>query len=256
MVQAAPGPEPDRNQVVCRLHAVLCDLVPGGVSKHISAALATRVMAQAVPSDAVQATRHELAAEFLADLRRVGGQLRETRKKLAIAVRASGTTLTEVFGVGPVIAATVIGDVRDMAVDLVDQGGPVAITVVVTGLAGHAGVLAQGSVEDRDRLGHRGGQIEEQRALPGLLDRFDAELAAAFGGGVRLGRQQLGVPVRGLAAIVGGTAQRSAVKGFTLAEQQPVGLALEFLAGFEAESPSAGSPPAAGRFSPLSVAWM
>jgi hypothetical protein len=80
-----------RNQVVCRLHAVLCDLVPGGVSKHISAALATRVLAQAVPSDAVQAARHELAAEFLADLRRVDDQLRETKRKLAIAVRASGT---------------------------------------------------------------------------------------------------------------------------------------------------------------------
>jgi transposase len=104
-----------RNQVVCRLHAVLCDLVPGGVSKHISTALAVRVLAQAVPSDAVQAVRHELAAEFLAGLRRVDGQLRDTRKKLAIAVRASGTTLTEVFGVGPVIAATVIGDDRDTA---------------------------------------------------------------------------------------------------------------------------------------------
>jgi len=30
-------------------------------------------------------------------------------------VRASGTTLTEVFGVGPVVAATVIGAVRDVA---------------------------------------------------------------------------------------------------------------------------------------------
>ena len=40
---------------------------------------------------------------------------RDTRKKLATAVRASGTTLTEVFGVGPAIAATVIGDVRDIS---------------------------------------------------------------------------------------------------------------------------------------------
>jgi len=34
---------------------------------------------------------------------------------LAIAVRASGTTLTGLFGVGPVIAATVIGDAGDVA---------------------------------------------------------------------------------------------------------------------------------------------
>jgi transposase len=104
-----------RNQIVCRLHAVLCDLIPGGVSKHISAALAARVLEQSVPSGAVQAARHQLAAEFLADLRRIDAQLRDVKKELAAAVRASGTTLTEVFGVGPVIAATVIGDVRDVS---------------------------------------------------------------------------------------------------------------------------------------------
>ena len=59
--------------------------------------------------------RLELAAEFTADLRRIDAQLRETRKKLAVAVRASGSTVTEVFGVGPVIAATVTGDVRDVS---------------------------------------------------------------------------------------------------------------------------------------------
>jgi transposase len=104
-----------RNQIVCRLHAVLCDLIPGGVSKHISAALAARVLEGAVPSGAVQAARHQLAAEFLGDLRRIDAQLRDAKKELATAVRASGTTLTEVFGVGPVIAATVIGDVRDIS---------------------------------------------------------------------------------------------------------------------------------------------
>ena len=104
-----------RNQVVCRLHAVLCDLIPGGVSKEISAAGAARVLDRVRPCGAVQAARHELAAEFLADLRRFDAQLRQTRQKLAGAVRACGTTLTEVFGVGPVIAATVIGDVRDIS---------------------------------------------------------------------------------------------------------------------------------------------
>jgi transposase len=36
-------------------------------------------------------------------------------KKLATAVKAAGTSLTGIFGVGPVIAATVIGDVADVA---------------------------------------------------------------------------------------------------------------------------------------------
>ena len=104
-----------RNQVACRLHAVLCDLVPGGHQKEISAAHAARILAQASPSGAVALARAELAAEFLADLRHLDGQLRDTRKKLAAAVRASGTSLTQVFGVGPVIAGTIVGDVGDVA---------------------------------------------------------------------------------------------------------------------------------------------
>jgi len=104
-----------RNQVTCRLHAVLCDLIPGGVSKEIHAAAAARILEETEPSGAVQQARCELAAEFPADLRRLDAQLRQTKKKLATAVRACGTTVTEVFGAGPVIAATVIGDVRDIS---------------------------------------------------------------------------------------------------------------------------------------------
>jgi len=41
-------------------------------------------------------------------MRRLDAQIRESRKKLAIAVKASGTSLTGIFGAGPVIAATVM----------------------------------------------------------------------------------------------------------------------------------------------------
>ena len=104
-----------RNQVACRLHAALCDLVPGGTSKQISAAQAARILGQITPSGAAGLARAELAAEFLEDMRRLDAQLRGTRKKLAAAVKSSGTTLTEVFGVGPVIAGTIIGDVADVS---------------------------------------------------------------------------------------------------------------------------------------------
>jgi transposase len=104
-----------RTQVVCRLHAVLCDLVPGGVSRPIYAAHAARILQQITPPDAVAAARCELAAAFLDDLRHIDAQIRQTRKKLATAVQATGTSLTGLFGVGPVIAAAVIGDVRDVS---------------------------------------------------------------------------------------------------------------------------------------------
>src|SRR5215472_10677220 len=75
-----------RTQVVCRLHAVLCDLVPGGVSRPIYASHAARILQQITPADAVAAARCELAVEFLEDLRRIDAQIRETRKRLAAAV--------------------------------------------------------------------------------------------------------------------------------------------------------------------------
>jgi transposase len=100
-----------RNQVACRLHAVLCELVPGGFGKEITAGQAARVLDAVTPAGAVAQARHELAGLFLGDLRSLDAQLRQTKKKLAAAVRASHTTLTGIFGVGPVIAGTVIGDV-------------------------------------------------------------------------------------------------------------------------------------------------
>ncbi len=104
-----------RTQVVCRLHAVLCELVPGGVCKAITASAAARLLGSITPAGAVAAARWELAEAFIEDLRRIDAQLRETRKKLTIWVQATGTSLTGLFGVGPVIAAAVIGDVRDVS---------------------------------------------------------------------------------------------------------------------------------------------
>ena len=63
----------------------------------------------------MEAARCELAAAFAEDLRGIDARIRETRKKPAVAVRATGTSLTGLFGVGPVIAAVVIGDVRDVS---------------------------------------------------------------------------------------------------------------------------------------------
>jgi transposase len=103
-----------RTQTACRLHSALCELVPGGIAKEITAAHAARILEQITPSDAVQQARWELAADLLDDLRRADARLGEAKKKLAAAVQATGTTLTEIFGVGPVIAAAVIGQVGDV----------------------------------------------------------------------------------------------------------------------------------------------
>jgi transposase len=104
-----------RTQAACRLHAVLCEITPGGVSKNITANRATAILGAHRPEGPATEAWHEVAEEHLADLRRIDARLAEVKKKLTVAVKPSGTTLTEVFGVGPVVAATVIGDVADIS---------------------------------------------------------------------------------------------------------------------------------------------
>jgi transposase len=104
-----------RTQLVCGLHAVLYELVPGGVSGRLYASHAARVLEGLEPEGAVVTARYELAIDLVEDLRRIGAQMNDTRKRIAAAVAASKTTLTEIFGVGPIVAATVIGDVVDVS---------------------------------------------------------------------------------------------------------------------------------------------
>src|SRR4029079_8447354 len=49
------------NRVACRLHSVLCDLVPGGIAGEISSAQATRRLEELEPAGAVAAARPGLA---------------------------------------------------------------------------------------------------------------------------------------------------------------------------------------------------
>jgi transposase len=104
-----------RTQAACRLHAVLCEITPGGVPENITANRAAAILGSHCPDGPAAEAWHEVAEDHLADLRRIDARLAEVKKKLTAAVKASGTTLTEVFGVGPIIAATVIGDVADVS---------------------------------------------------------------------------------------------------------------------------------------------
>ena len=88
---------------------------PAASAGHITAGLAVQVLGSVTLPDAVAAARCELAAAFIDDLRRIDAQLHETRKKLTTAVQAAGTSLTGLSGVGPVVAAVVPGDVRDVS---------------------------------------------------------------------------------------------------------------------------------------------
>jgi hypothetical protein len=155
-----------------------------------------------------------------------------------------------VAGLALEVAEPGVDGLPDHVVDLGDQGGPVRVAVFVAGLAGEAGVLTEGGVEDRDRLRQRQGQVEEQRAWPCFPDGLGTELAFALGSDVRLCSQQLREDVGSLPASVRAPAELGAVGGLALAEQQVIRLALDPPAGLETERLGTGTPPAARRLSP------
>jgi len=103
-----------RTATACRLHALLAELVPGGIPKEITANRAERLLASITPAGPVEATRHALASEHLEDLRRLDQQLRAHHRRMADAVKASGTSVTELFGFGPVGAAIAVGHARNV----------------------------------------------------------------------------------------------------------------------------------------------
>jgi len=103
-----------RNKTACRLHALLCELVPGGMAHEISVSSAERLLAGVSPRGPVEAARLDLAREHLEDLRRLDMQMKASKGRIRQAVAASGTTLTELFGVGPVVACMVIGHTGDV----------------------------------------------------------------------------------------------------------------------------------------------
>jgi transposase len=97
-----------------RLRSARSELVPGGIAKEINASSAERLLAGVNPTSAVERARHALALAHLDDLRRLDTQMRASKKRIADAVAASGTSLTKIFGVGPVVAAMVIGYTGDV----------------------------------------------------------------------------------------------------------------------------------------------
>ncbi len=57
----------------------------------------------------VDIARKQLAADLALDVRRCDSELKVLRDRIDEAVDASGTTLLEIYGVGPIVAALILG---------------------------------------------------------------------------------------------------------------------------------------------------
>jgi transposase len=98
-----------RTQAVCRLHAVLTLLRPGGMGRRLSADKASRMLGGIRNVDVIGEHRKAMARTHLADIRRYDRDLKANRQLIRNAVAASQTTVTEVYGVGPIVAAFLVG---------------------------------------------------------------------------------------------------------------------------------------------------
>jgi transposase len=93
---------------------VLCELTEGGVSKNLSAKQASMTLRGLRPIDVISAERKQIAVEFLDEVRRHDRALVELHQRIKHAVSAANTTVTDVHGVGPIVAAYLIGYSGDM----------------------------------------------------------------------------------------------------------------------------------------------
>ena len=103
----------ERTRALNRLHALLRDLLPGGVARTLSADRAARILRGIRPKGASARLRRRLASEVLRDVRTLDRKIADLNGRIEAEVEASGTTLTQIFGIGPILAARIIGTVGD-----------------------------------------------------------------------------------------------------------------------------------------------
>lgn len=103
-----------RTQAVCRLHALIAALTPGGVGRRISADGTASRLRATHPTTAVEIVRKQTALELVADIRRLDKTIVEIKERTAAAAAISGTTVTDINGVGPIVAALLIGQAGDI----------------------------------------------------------------------------------------------------------------------------------------------
>jgi transposase len=106
------APEPSRDELagartVSRLHRLQLELIPAGAPRFLSAAQAKALLGTVRPRDVAGRTRRQLAVDLLADLAALNRKLKDSDKQLTEAVTATGTSLMDLYGLGPVGAARV-----------------------------------------------------------------------------------------------------------------------------------------------------
>jgi transposase len=104
-----------RTQATCRLHVALRELIAGGAPRRLGADRAAKLLRSINPQGTAAVERKRLALELLTDVRRLDRDIATTKRRVGDAVMASGTSLLELHGIGPIVAGFILGHVGDPA---------------------------------------------------------------------------------------------------------------------------------------------
>jgi transposase len=104
----------DHTRMVSQLHHLLLELIPGGAKKDLSAAQAKALLARVRPRGAAGKARRRVAAELISDLERIYQRKKDANKELNALLAATGTTLTDLHGIGPSGAARLLAEVGEV----------------------------------------------------------------------------------------------------------------------------------------------
>jgi transposase len=100
-----------KNKAACRLHALLMELVAGGLGSEMTVNKANSLLSGVEATDEVTRQRMVIATELIDDIARFETQMRASKKRIRTAVAASGTSLCDIRGIGPIGAAIILGSV-------------------------------------------------------------------------------------------------------------------------------------------------
>ena len=104
-----------KTQAACRLHGVLATLIPGGLGKEMVPRQASQLLGRVRPATMVETERKRIAHQLHTEVRRLETELAASKARLRVAVDAADTTLTDIYGVGGVVAGLLIGYTGDVS---------------------------------------------------------------------------------------------------------------------------------------------
>jgi len=104
----------EHTRMVCQLHALLLELLPGGAKKDLSAAQARKLLATVRPRDLVGKTRKQHAMELVVDLERIYQRKKAANTELIALIKTTGTGLIDLHGIGPSGAARLLVEIGDI----------------------------------------------------------------------------------------------------------------------------------------------